>query len=251
VFVSGRPLSYTEEEARQAIEASLSWAETLRRLGLCPTGGAWRVIQKHAARWGIASDHFLRQGRPPAARRALDEILVENSPVRGTKLKERLYREGVKSRICEICGQAEDWHGRHMALILDHINGVRDDNRLENLRIVCANCNATLETHCGRQTRIVRDPRTCVRCETIFVPRHDGQTHCSRYCGSRHTNRYVPPQRADRPPLEELLKDIATIGYEAIGRVHGVTGNAVRNWVKAYGVDPPAGGGRGRLSAQA
>jgi HNH endonuclease len=41
-----------------------------------------------------------------------------------------------------------------MALILDHINGVRDDNRLENLRIVCPHCAATFETHCGRKTRV-------------------------------------------------------------------------------------------------
>ena len=42
------------------------------------------------------------------------------------------------------------WHGRWMALILDHINGIANDNRLINLRLVCANCAATLDTHCGR-----------------------------------------------------------------------------------------------------
>jgi hypothetical protein len=40
-----------------------------------------------------------------------------------------------------------------MGLILDHINGLRDDHRFENLQIVCPNCAATLDTHCGRKNR--------------------------------------------------------------------------------------------------
>jgi ribosomal protein S27AE len=67
-------------------------------------------------------------------------------------LKERLFNEGLKDRQCEQCGQGELWRGRSMSLILDHINGIPDDNRIENLQIVCPNCAATLDTHCGRKT---------------------------------------------------------------------------------------------------
>lgn len=52
-----------------------------------------------------------------------------------------------------MCGQGEEWNGKKMSLILDHINGVHNDNRLENLRIVCPNCNATLDTHCGKNNK--------------------------------------------------------------------------------------------------
>ena len=75
--------------------------------------------------------------------------MIENSSYRSTdSLKKRLYKEGIKERVCEKCGQDENWKGEHISLILDHINGVNNDNRIENLRILCPNCNATLETHC-------------------------------------------------------------------------------------------------------
>lgn len=40
-----------------------------------------------------------------------------------------------------------------ISLILDHINVINNDNRLENLRIVCPNCNAGLDTFAGRNLR--------------------------------------------------------------------------------------------------
>lgn len=41
-----------------------------------------------------------------------------------------------------------------MSLILDHINGINNDNRLENLRIVCPNCDATLDTYKSKNKRM-------------------------------------------------------------------------------------------------
>ena len=42
---------------------------------------------------------------------------------------------------------------KKISLILDHINGVHNDNRITNLRFVCPNCNATLDTHCGKNKK--------------------------------------------------------------------------------------------------
>ena len=39
---SGVRRKYTEQELREAVASSFSWAETLRRLGYCPTGGNWK-----------------------------------------------------------------------------------------------------------------------------------------------------------------------------------------------------------------
>jgi hypothetical protein len=234
---------YSEAQARDAVRESLSYAEALRRLGLGATGGNWRTLRIWVDRWHISIEHFDSRARQRSALqqppRPLAEILVERSTYSRNHLKERLYREGLKERRCELCGQDEMWRGRPMGLILDHINGVRDDHRLTNLRIVCPNCAATLDTHCGRKNRLERPERACLRCDAIFRPRYPHQRYCSRDCGTRapRTNRGVPNpalRRVRRPPHDQLLREIAATSYLAVGRRYGVSDNAIRKWVRQY-----------------
>lgn len=49
---------------------------------------------------------------------------------------------------CMICGQSGDsWNGKPITLIVDHIDGKSDNNKLDNLRIVCPNCDCQLPTY--------------------------------------------------------------------------------------------------------
>jgi hypothetical protein len=47
---------------------------------------------------------------------------------------------------CLICGQSEEWNGSPLTLVLDHIDGDSSNNRRENLRLVCPNCDSQLPT---------------------------------------------------------------------------------------------------------
>jgi hypothetical protein len=215
----------------------------LRRLELCATGGNWRTLRTWVARWEIPVDHFdPNLARVRALRRTprpLVEILVEGSTYSRNHLKDRLYAAGLKQRVCELCGQGELSRDQRMALILDHINGVRDDNRLENLRIACPNCAATFETHCGRKNRLECADRKCLRCGAPFQPKYLRQRYCSRACGVRSPRpaRGVPKpelRRVERPPYEQLLREVADAGWSAVGRRYGVSDNAIRKWVRQY-----------------
>lgn len=105
-----------------------------------PAGGNHALLRKYVDEvWKISTGHFdpgaaaIRNLHSSA--KPLSEILIRGSTYSRGKVKQRLFETGLKERTCEMCGQDENWHGRRMSLILDHINGVPDDNRIENLQM--------------------------------------------------------------------------------------------------------------------
>jgi hypothetical protein len=134
-------------------------AEVLRKLGYKPSGGVQRYVNIWIRLLDLSTEHFTGQGWargkrfPSRGARPLEELLVENSAAVSTsKLKARLFAAGLKENRCEACG-IDSWMGQPITLALDHMNGVNNDNRLENLRILCPNCHALTDTWCGRNRR--------------------------------------------------------------------------------------------------
>lgn len=83
-------------------------------------------------------------------RQDLSKILVSNSSYKNmTRLKLRLQKElGLEYR-CDNC-KISEWLDKPISLQLDHINGINNDHRLENLRLLCPNCHSQTETFAGK-----------------------------------------------------------------------------------------------------
>lgn len=62
----------------------------------------------------------------------------------------REYLADAQSGCCAICGGETTWFGLPLALVLDHIDGDPTNNRRENLRLVCPNCDSQLPTYKSR-----------------------------------------------------------------------------------------------------
>lgn len=60
---------------------------------------------------------------------------------------------------CAICGLDNFWNNKTLIFILDHINGDASNNRRENLRMICPNCDSQLDTYKSKNKNSARKER--------------------------------------------------------------------------------------------
>lgn len=138
------------EELRAVVQQSHSYKEVLRKLGYGTLNGRNSdTVRKRLAYHGISTDHFSHQ--QPIVR-AQDNVFCSGSTASQATLR-RWYVRISDQSVCSICGMSAIWNGSPLTMILDHINGDKHDNRVENLRWICPNCNSQLPTFAGRNSQ--------------------------------------------------------------------------------------------------
>lgn len=173
--------------------------------------------------------------KPRHEKTLIEDYLVLDSSISSSRLKKRIFEENLLENKCNECGQLPIWNNKPLVLQLDHVNGNPEDNRIENLRILCGHCHSQTDTFCkGHKDRRIKE--TFCGCGKKIGHKSLNCRKCSLKIVRTET------RKVDRPSKEELEKLIWEIPTLQLAKRFGVSDKAVEKWCISYGISKPPRG---------
>ena len=277
--VQMRTTKYTVETLAEAVKQTKNVAETLRFFGLVENGANYQRFYRFVGENKIDITHFTgmahAKGRSIQQILPLADILVEHSSFQSGKLKKRLLKEGLVENKCLECGMTNIWNNKPIIFQLDHINGVNEDNRLENLRLLCPNCHSQTTTFAGRNRKIILTNQCCdcgdliksgrKRCKVCFTNTQYQKTTVSLKkecldCCCKITNKSLrckscagkikSPTKIKWPNKNELQKLVWEMPTCLLAKFLGVSDKAIEKRCKQLEIEKPSRGHWAKLKSQ-
>lgn len=149
----------SDEQFVELLKKSSTISEVLFKLGYTVKGNSWGYSQVKRRMDDLNLDYSIFKGKSAVIKTnklnnvRKEDILKENCKHQRTVLRRYIIKNNLIPYRCAICGCTE-WQGKTLSLELDHINGINNDNRLENLRFLCPNCHSQTSTYGSRNQQI-------------------------------------------------------------------------------------------------
>jgi transposase len=221
----------SDENFIKFVKESFSYRDIVKKCGYkCLTN--YKPIKKRISKLNLKTSHFdpYRYLSFHKNKKKLEDVCVQNSTYSRGHLKKRLFKELNWKKICcncqaTECISIETGEVIPIPLELDHINGINNDHRLENLRLVCPTCHATTSTFKGRNVKNKREKNKCIDCEKDIQRK---SKRCKKCAGIKNNS----GKRANWPSYEELKNHLDKLPYTEVGKIYGVSDNTIREWKK-------------------
>lgn len=217
---------YSNEKFKEIVQNNNSFKSVMSALGYNSSSGDSKAqLLKKIESLGIDISHFNNNNKK---RKLSDEdIFKEDSLVNQSSLRKRYLKKFPPIK-CSICGQEPFWNGKPLTLILDHINGKNHDNRFDNLRWVCPNCNIQLPTTNRRKKAFGQKYNFCIDCGKKITSKSLRCTECAQ--------KYRKDIAQESKPItrEELKTLIRENTFVDVGKQFNVSDNAIRKWCKIF-----------------
>lgn len=257
----------SDEQFVELLKKSSTISEVLFKLGYTTKGNSWGYSQIKRRMADLNLDYSIFKGKSYLANKKPDkiseqDILRENCKHQRTVLRRYIIKNNLIPYKCAICGCTE-WQGKTLSLELDHINGINNDNRLENLRFLCPNCHSQTSTYGSRNQQlneskydISDELRTMVenkykevknikqvssilgirRCVVTKIVNESGQKHSNQKYVIRYDKDWNELKRYGS--LVETAKDLIESGEVKTKRIKTCTRTIMYNkdnfWLNSY-----------------
>lgn len=206
--------SISKDEFEGLVKKSETIADILRYFGMNNKGGNHATVKRRAKLDNIDISHISlgrgsNKGKRFNPKKTDDEYFCANGTQNRGSIKSRIIRNNLIPYKCDACGLEDTWNNKKISLQLEHKNGIPNDNRLDNLCFLCPNCHSQTDTYAGKRFKKLKLPK----------------------------NRNAPKpwlRKVERPNKELLDELISKYPMTTIGKMYGVSDNAVRKWKKYY-----------------